>query len=262
MASPRWKQLADELAKEIAEGAYPPGAKLPRIADLVAAGRGSRTTVQRAYSELTERGLTIGVQKLGTIVSPILGKIHRDGTSRYMRVAREQNGARGAFAAEIERLGMAPVSKTDISRGSPPARIAELLDVDPAAPDTVLIRARVMSASEIVVQLATSYFPGSVAFGTQLEQQDTGPGGSKSRLEELGHGQRTITETINVRSPSPAEASALAIPMERQVYEITHVARSAEGRAVEVCVHVVSTTLWTLSYTWPIDPPDAPSDPA
>ncbi|MGW1819469.1 GntR family transcriptional regulator [Streptomyces sp. NPDC002125] len=262
MATPRWKQLADELANEISEGVYLPGAKLPKIAELVAAGRGSRTTVQRAYSDLTERGLTIGVQKLGTIVSPILGKIHRDGTGRYMRVARERGGARGAFAAEIERLGMAPASKTDISRGTPPARIAELLDVDPSVPDTVLIRARVMFAGEIVVQLATSYFPGRIAFGTQLEQQDTGAGGSKSRLEELGHGQRTITETIDVRSPTPAEASALAIPVERQVYEITHVARSEEGRVVEACVHVVSTTLWTLSYTWPIDPPDAPGAPA
>ncbi|WP_411078320.1 GntR family transcriptional regulator [Streptomyces sp. cmx-10-25] len=262
MAPPRWKQLADELAEEIAQGVYPPGTKLPKIADLVAAGRGSRTTVQRAYGDLTERGLTIGVQRLGTIVSPILGKIHRDGTGRYLRVAREQSGARGAFAAEIEHLGMAPISRTTISRGSPPARIAELLDVDPSASETALIRARVMLANEIVVQLATSYFPGVIAFDSALEQQDTGPGGSKSRLEELGHGQRTITETINVRSPSPEEAEALAIPGERQVYEITHVARSAEGRAVEVCVHVVSTTLWTLSYTWPIDPPEADSTPA
>lgn len=262
MASPRWKQLADEIADEITEGRYPPGSKLPKIADLVAAGRGSRTTIQRAYGELTERGLTIGIQKLGTVVSPILGKIHRDGTGRYMRVAREQNGARGAFGAEIERLGMSPISKTAISRDRPPAHVAELLGVDAGTPESVLVRARVMSASEIVVQLATSYFPGDIAFGSQLEQQDTGPGGSKSRLEELGHGQRTITETINVRSPSAEEASGLAIPAERQVYEITHVARNAEGRAVEVCVHVVSTTLWTLSYTWPIDPPDAASAPA
>ncbi|MEU3220131.1 GntR family transcriptional regulator [Streptomyces sp. NPDC006971] len=262
MASPRWKQLADEIAGEIAQGVYPPGSKLPKIADLVAAGRGSRTTIQRAYSELTERGLTIGIQKLGTVVSPILGKIHRDGTGRYMQVAREQNGARGAFGAEIERLGMTPGSTPTVSRGKPPAHVAALLGVENDLQEPVLIRTRVMTANEIVVQLATSYFPGDIAFGSQLEQQDTGPGGSKSRLEELGHGQRTITETINVRSPSAEEASTLAIPAERQVYEITHVARSTEGRAVEVCVHVVSTTLWTLTYTWPIDPPDAASDPA
>ncbi|MEW1551876.1 GntR family transcriptional regulator [Streptomyces tsukubensis] len=252
---PRWKQLADELAAEIADGRYQPGEKLPKIEDLVVAGRGSRTTVQRAYADLTERGLTIGIQRVGTVVSPILGKIHRDAMNRYRQARREEGQSRGAFDTEIRRLGMTPTSRPEISRGRPPARVAEILGVDGDEPESVVIRARVMLADDIVVQLASSYFPGDIAFGSQLEEQNTGPGGSKSRLAELGHAQAEITETIDVRSPTAEEARGLAIPAERQVYEITHVARDAEGRAVEVAVHVVSTTLWTLSYTWSVDPP-------
>lgn len=112
-----------------------------------------------------------------------------------------------------------------------------------------------MRADATVVQVATSYFPGDVAFGTQLEQQDTGDGGSKSRLAELGYQQTRIRESIDVRPPSKDEAESLGISADRLVYEITHVGLTESGKAVEVCVHVMPITLWSLSYEWPIDKP-------
>lgn len=112
-----------------------------------------------------------------------------------------------------------------------------------------------MRSDDTVVQLAVSYFPGDIAFGTQLEEQDTGEGGSKSRLAEYGHAQVRIRETIDVRQPTKAEADALDIPVSRSVYEITHMGLTREGRVVEVCLHMLPVTLWSLSYEWPIDQP-------
>ncbi|MFE2156481.1 UTRA domain-containing protein [Streptomyces lydicus] len=112
-----------------------------------------------------------------------------------------------------------------------------------------------MGADATVVQVATSYFPGDVAFDTQLEQQDTGDGGSTSRLAELGHQQTRIRESVDVRPPSKKEAEALGVSADRLVYEITHVGLTESGKAVEVCVHVMPITLWSLSYEWPIDQP-------
>ncbi|MFH9868307.1 UTRA domain-containing protein [Streptomyces lydicus] len=148
---------------------------------------------------------------------------------------------------------MTSSASTVIGRERPPKRVAQILGIHHA--EKALVRARVMRADATVVQVATSYFPGDVAFDTQLEQQDTGDGGSKSRLAELGYQQTRIRESVDVRPPSKEEAEALGVSADRLVYEITHVGLTESGKAVEVCVHVMPITLWSLRFEWPIDQP-------
>ncbi|MGW3691235.1 GntR family transcriptional regulator [Streptomyces sp. NPDC005125] len=248
---PKIQRLAAELRAKIQEGVYAPGSALPKVRELQESEGVAYQTARDVYRVLEDEGLIISRRGEGTFVSPILGKIHRDGTGRYIKSAREEEGARGAFAAEIARLGMTSTASTVISRERPPKRVAEILGIHHAA--KALVRARVMRADATVVQVATSYFPGDVAFGTQLEQQDTGDGGSKSRLTDLGYQQVRIRETVDVRLPSKQEAEALGTSADRMVYEITHVGLTEHNRAVEVCVHVMPVTLWSLSYEWPID---------
>lgn len=248
---PKWRQLADDLRAKIKSGDYPKGSALPQLRELAEETGWHYETVRSAVRALETEGLVVAKKGRGTFVSSILEKIHRDSTSRYRKSAREENGARGAFGAEIKRLGMTPSSVPTISRGPAPVDVAELLGVD--ASEAVLIRARVMSADETVVQLATSYYPGDIAFNTVLEQEDTGAGGSISRLAEFGHSQVEITENIEVRQPTDEEAETLGIPEDRTVFEITHIARTEANRVVEVVRHIAPTTLWKLSYTWPVD---------
>lgn len=250
---PKIQRVAAELRAKILEGVYPPGSALPKVRELQESEGVAYQTARDVYRVLEDEGLIISRRGEGTFVSPILGKIHRDGTGRYIKSAREEAGARGAFAAEIARLGMTSSASTVISRERPPKRVAQILGIHHAA--KALVRARVMRADATVVQVATSYFPGDVAFDTQLEQQDTGDGGSKSRLAELGYQQTRIRESVDVRPPSKEEAESLGVSADRLVYEITHVGLTGSGRAVEVCVHVMPITLWSLSYEWPIDQP-------
>lgn len=250
--APKWQRLADDLRERIRKGAYARGSALPQIREVAEETGLAYETVRGAFRALEDEGLVHSRKGQGTFVSPILTKIYRSSTSRYARSARETGQSRGAFDTEIRRLGMVPQTSVTISRERPPARVASLLEVSSRA-KSVLVRDRTMSADGTVVQLAASYFPGSIAFGTQIEQLDTGPGGSLSRLAELGHKQVEITEDIDVRKPTKNEASRLSIPVDRPVYEITHVGRTAAGQAVEVAIHIAPTTLWTLSYTWPID---------
>lgn len=253
---PKWRQLADDLGDEIRRGERAPGSALPQIREWVEETGWAYDTVRNAYRALEDEGLVNSRKGQGTYVAPILGKIHRDSTGRYSRTARESAGARGAFAAEIARLGMQPSSATTVTRERPPDRVAKLLEISPHSV-SALVRTRIMRANDVVVQVATSYFPGEITFGTQLEDQDTGEGGSKSRLAELGHAQVRIRESVDVRQPTKEEAAALGIPTDRPVYEITHAGITAADRAVEVCLHVMPVTLWTLSYEWSIDQPDA-----
>lgn len=248
------QRLAADLREKIRQGMYSPGSALPHVRDLQDSEGVAFQTARDVYKVLEDEGLIVSRKGKGTFVSPILGKIHRDGTGRYIKAAREEGGARGAFAGEIARLGMHPNSDTVISRERPPSQVAQILDMHHSA--KALVRARTMRADDTVVQVATSYFPGDIAFGTQLEQPDTGDGGSKSRLAEAGHAQVHIRESIDVRPPTKDEAKTLGIPVTRSVFEITHIGITAAGRAVEVCVHVLPVTLWSLSYEWPIDQPE------
>ncbi|GAA3013534.1 GntR family transcriptional regulator [Streptomyces fulvorobeus] len=252
---PKIQRLAADLRDKIRSGAkgYGPGEPLLKVREFQESEGIAYQTARDVYRVLEDEGLIISRRGEGTFVSPILGKIHRDGTGRYIKAAREEDGARGAFAAEIARLGMTPSASTEISRARPPKQVAKALGIHHSA--KTLVRARVMRADATVVQVATSYFPGDVAFGSQLEQQDTGDGGSKSRLADLGYQQTRIRESVDVRPPTKEEADALGIAADRLVYEITHIGLTESGRAVEVCVHVMPITLWSLSYEWPIDQP-------
>ncbi|MFF0052558.1 GntR family transcriptional regulator [Streptomyces sp. NPDC005498] len=245
---PAYRDAADRLRDAIERGDYAPGAQLPTDSAMAEAFETNRSSIGQAVRLLISEGLAVRRGR-STYVARIVHKILRDTTARYVRARREEGAARGAFAAEINRLGMTPASQVTVSRVLPPTHVAELLGVEPGV-SAVVSRARRMLADDTPVQIATSYLPVDIAGGTQLEKEDTGPGGTKSRLADLGYAQAQITETIDVRSPEPEEAAALDLTEDQRVYEVTHTARTEEGRAVEVAVHVMPTHLWTLKYTW------------
>ncbi|MET9804662.1 GntR family transcriptional regulator [Streptomyces sp. NPDC006368] len=256
------QRIAADLRAKIENGTYPPGARLPSVSELQAAEGIAFQTARDVFRALERDGLAITRMGKGSFVTPFLGKITRDGTGRYQPAARSEGGARGAFEAELNRLGLAfkrEPSQPEISRARPPRNVAAALGLHHSA--NALRRHRTMWAGRVpedpeegfVVQLATSWFPLDIAGGTRLEEVDTGPGGSKSRLAELGHAQRRIRESIEARFPTPVEAEALSIPEDQQVYELVHHAFSAETRVVEVAVHVMPAAIWRLSYEWELD---------
>jgi GntR family transcriptional regulator len=247
-----FRAVADEVRARIQGGTYAPGAKLPTEGELAEEIGTNRGTAAQALRLLASEGL-INKSRRGAFVHRIVNKILRDSTSRYVRARREEGQARGAFEAEIRGLGMTPSSITATHHMQPPAWVADLLGVDANSASTVA-RVRRMLADDVPVQLATSYLPLEIAAGTRLEEIDTGPGGSKSRLAELGHAQAHITEEIEVRTPTPEEVEALDMQEDQRVFEIAHIGRTEDGRAVEVTVHVLPSHLWRLSYSWPLGP--------
>jgi GntR family transcriptional regulator len=40
---------------------------------------------------------------------------------------------------------------------------------------------------------------------------------------------------------------------DQRVYDVTHTGWTADGRAVEVCLHVMPAHQWHLEYEWPTD---------
>jgi GntR family transcriptional regulator len=246
----QFRQLADALRGAIDSGEYPPGSMLPSEPELARRFNVNRLTVNQAVRLLRAEGRVRVERGRGTVVREI-PVIRRDAMARYTRPARERDGARGAFDAEIRALGMTPRSDIEVARVVPPPEVARALGLPEGEPNVVM-RKRRMYADDVPVQLAPSYIPAEIAEGTQLAEEDSGPGGIISRFAELGFAQTRITETIRVRRPSDEEEQFLRLDQDQAVTEIWHTGWTADGRPVEICVHVVPAHLWTLSYAWDI----------
>lgn len=252
---PAYRHVADQIRSAINEGVYEPGAAMPGDKTLADQYETNRGTVGQAVRLLLAEGYLIKKGR-NYAVSPLLNKILRDANARYRKRNREASTdgtpSRGAFATEVKALGMRAGSDVTVDHVIPPARVAEILGV-PADSASVLSRARHMTADGVPVQLATSYIPGEIAFDSPLENVDTGEGGMVSRLAEMGYQQTDVVEEIEVRAPTPYEVEQLDMPEDGRVYELLHIATTAEGRAVEVAIHVMPVHVWKLRYGWSMD---------
>jgi GntR family transcriptional regulator len=248
----QYHDVEARLRAAIESGAYPRGTKLPTEDELAAQFGVHRATVNRALGILRADGLVYVHRGKGTFVTEI-PPIHRNAVTRYSREARERSGGRGAFDTEIRAMGRTPRSDLTVTRGRPPQRVADILGTS-AEEDSCLIRGRRMYADDTPVQIADSYIPLDIAAGTALEDHDSGPGGIVSRFADLGFAQVRITERLGIRPPAAEEADFLGMSPDQRVLDITHIGWTAEGRAVEVCLHVMPAHQWDLEYEWPADP--------
>lgn len=246
-----FRDIAARIRQEIMEGRYPTGSVLPAEPELADRYGASRSLVNRAMQVLAAEGLVRPRQGRGTMVTWLPPMLHSP--ARYDRATRENNGARGAFDAEVRARGLEPQHEITTERAEPPANVAEALGL-PTGEVNCLVRRRRLLASGIPVRLNASWFPLDIAEGTVLEED--GPvivGGVKSALAELGYAQtRAREQIIPSRLPTEAEARALEISPERTVVEITHVGMTAEGRAVEVTVSVAPAHYVTAQYEFPL----------
>jgi GntR family transcriptional regulator len=250
-ASSSFRALAAQLRKAIDRGEYPRGSELPRQEELAERYGVTQSTVSKAMKVLALEGAIQPMRGKRTIVTAI-PPIHRNPSLRYSRAARERAGARGAYDAEVRALGLEPRVDLEVSRATPPARVAELLGV-PADSASTIARTRVMWADETITQLADSYVALSLFADTVLEQLDEGAGGMVSRMAELGHAQVLVTESTQARPATSEEARALGLSEDQIVYDLTHIGWTADDRAVEVSLHIMPAHLWILDSEFSID---------
>ncbi|MFD9703981.1 GntR family transcriptional regulator [Lentzea sp. NPDC059081] len=239
-----YRQIADILRQAINDGTYGPGARLPSENELAKTYGVTRVTARRAFGELAAEGLTVSQHGRGVFVrsSPV---IIRAGMNRFSRKRREAGD--GAFAAEVKRLGMTPSQKLlEVGAIDPPGYVAELLKLSEG--DQTVVRRRIMFADDVPMQLADSYFPASLAAGTKLVEQDSGPGGSYARVEEAGHMLTRFREDLTARMPTPDEARTLQLAGGVPVVQLVRVAYDQNDVPVEVFDSVVAADKYSFSY--------------
>ncbi|NUT34048.1 MAG: GntR family transcriptional regulator [Hamadaea sp.] len=239
----QYAQIADLLQRRIDDGTYPAGSVLPSEPELASELSVSRVTVNKAITLLRASGAVKVRRGAGTFVRS-LPKIPRDAVTRF--AARGQGS--GAGEVEIARLKLE--SRTDylhIGKVEPPPAVADIMRL---AGKPAFVRSRILFANNEPTQLADSYYPWSIAKDSNLSEPDVGKGGSYGRLADLGVGPVRFTEDVNVRMPTEEERRRLEIEPTLPVFEITHVAYTADDRPISVTIHVMPGHLWTLRYRW------------
>jgi GntR family histidine utilization transcriptional repressor len=120
-SGPPYLRIKAQLKRALARGRYPPGARMPSEAELVARFGVSRMTVSRALRELAEEGLVERVQGLGTFAA----QPHRFASTLTIRDIHEEIVARGhahdatVHLARAERARDGIASRLGVVAGAP-----------------------------------------------------------------------------------------------------------------------------------------------
>ena len=232
-----YRELAELLRGRIEGGEYPPGSTLPPITDLMETYKLARQTVRAALNQLASEGVVRSAPRKGTVVQ---ARTERRRITRSQVVTRSSAGMYVFPAASYPDEVWQTHGTPHRSYEPAPDRVAEIFSVEPGS--AVLRRRRVMSPEEEPpFQIVDTWLsPQAVEDAPRIAEKSTGPGGYLDRLEEVGHGPISWTETVRTRMPSEEEARLLEIATSMPVMEMTLVGRSGRTQdALEVTIRVI-----------------------
>ncbi|MEU4399805.1 GntR family transcriptional regulator [Micromonospora orduensis] len=148
-----------------------------------------------------------------------------------------------AWAAEATASGQHGTQRIlDADTRPAPDDIAQMLGLPVGA--AVVRRRRLILADGQPVELATSYWPASLAEMTVLAEPQKIPGGTARFVAEIGHSPAEIREDITVRNSTAAEEvllqqRPLALVDTEPVLELTRILLDESGQPFQVDVNVM-----------------------
>src|SRR5215472_1521051 len=173
MAPAKYQQIADRLRDQIDSGALEPGERLPSEPDLVTQFDASRNTVRLAIALLTNQGLVVTRQGLGTFVTeearPFTALLSRIPTPPPLK-------SMSTVLPEVSSQAEPETSRQFVERSPASASVAEKLEVE--AGDLIVVRRRRGTIGDVPWMMMNSYFPLDIAEGTPLELPADIEGGS------------------------------------------------------------------------------------
>jgi GntR family transcriptional regulator len=201
VADAKYQQIADRLRDQVASGALKPGQRLPSEPDLVQEFSSSRNTVRLALALLTNQGLVVTRQGLGTFVQ----EPARPFTALLSRVKALPGGQHVSTGLPV--VGSADSEPQTVrfmvEQVTASASVAEKLEIRRG--DPVVIRRTLQHIEDVPWLMINSYFPMDLASGTALEQATYIEEGSIKLLADLGYAQVGFVDEIGARMPDASE---------------------------------------------------------
>ncbi|WP_203859327.1 GntR family transcriptional regulator [Plantactinospora mayteni] len=230
---PRHEQIAADIRAQIMAGEFPPGTQLPSIPTLVARYQAATATVQRALGALKAEGSVYSETGRGVYV--------RDRQPLVVEAAAYITPTQGGYEYRL----------IDVAEVVPPGEVAQALD---SGEDLAVMRHRLLLRGNEPVELSWSYYPATIARGTELARRRKIAGGAARVLADNGHRQRDLHDRISARMPTTEEVEALALPPYVPVIRQFRVIRDESGRPVEVSILIKGSHLHELQHRQDIPP--------
>ncbi len=216
---PYYRQLADILRRQIRDGVFAAGEKLPSEKELSAVYGVNRHTVRQAVAELVSRGLVYKQKGKGTFAGPAGGAVN-------YRYARSHS-----FTQNIQDLGLKPgVRILEAEEVCATAQVAENLGL--AVSDGVFRLEILRFVEEIPFCIGTIYLP--VAQVPRLLERLNGFT-SLYRLLEDAYSIRPVRlrSVFHAAFPEIDDALILQIPQGQPVLKVESVMVTGEGLPIE-----------------------------
>lgn len=212
-----WRQIVRSLEREIAQGAYAPGARLPTEAEMSAHFGVNRHTVRRALEEMSRHGLVRVEQGRGSFVA--------EDVLDYTIASRTR------FSEWIRRHNKEPSGEwLDLREVAADTAVASALGIRKSA--RVVLVERLGLADGKPVSLSQHHFPAGRFPG--LLATFAGATGISEAL--AAHGvtdYRRQSSRVSARLPTPREAQLLRMPRNRPVLVTESVNVDQRGAVVE-----------------------------
>ncbi|WP_433515213.1 GntR family transcriptional regulator [Nonomuraea sp. CA-143628] len=151
----------------------------------------------------------------------------------YVRPRRP--GEPDAWAEEASRHGKVGTHHLQaVEEVHPPEEVVRAFGL--AADQTAFVRRRLVLADGRPTELADSYYPATIARGTQLAEMRKISGGAPTLLARLGYHPHSAEEAVRARPTTETEQDALQLRPEDWVLVLTRIVRTGDGTPIEVSV--------------------------
>ena len=256
MTEPMYRQIAEELQRQIESGELARGSQLPTEIELREEYGASRNTVRDAIKWLTTRGLvetrpgqgTYVTEKIDPFVTTLSGPVDSGGGEEEVYLA-EVVASRRKPRTSAHRVEIQLASQV----------VSEALLIEPGS--EVVSRHQRRFIDDIPWSLQTSFYPMSlVAQGAgRLIEATNIEGGVVAYLDrECGIKQTAYRDTISVRPPNENEAAFFKLPADGRVavFTVFRVGYDQDGHRFRLTITVYPTDRNRLLYNQgPVPPP-------
>ncbi|RZU51101.1 UTRA domain-containing protein [Krasilnikovia cinnamomea] len=152
-------------------------------------------------------------------------------------------GAGDAWSADAAARGKSGSQRLlDVSvTAEVPASVRTALRLNDT--DRVVRRRRLMLLDDRPVEIATSYYPASIAADSDLASPGKIRGGAVAALAAIGHAPADVVEQIIARHPEADEAELLDVEWHEPILVLTRTNVDAAGQAVEHAVNCMVARL-------------------
>lgn len=238
MIGPLYRQIADDLRREIDSGERQPGAQLPTEDELMKRYHASRNTARNAIKELTTLGLVNTQHGRGTFVTEPVNPIV---TTLTTDPETGSGGGEGlVYTAEVARsgrIGTTGPTRVEVQKAN--TAIADSLKIPLDA--EIISRHEPRFVDGEPWSLQTSFYPKTLASrAPRLLDADSIEEGTVDYLASCGIQQDGYWDGIQVRAPTETEMGFFGLPQDGriQVVEIYRVAFDQKARRVRLTITV------------------------